>query len=244
MAKRAHDKGFRIMIDFHYSDWWADPGKQNKPAAWSGEDFNAMKQSLTDHTTSVLDSLKANGIIPTWVQVGNETNDGMLWPDGRASTNMSNFAQLVNAGYDAIKAIDTSIKVIVHISNGFDNSLFRWIFDGLKANGAHWDIIGMSLYPSVTNWSTLNDQCLANMNDMISRYNKDVMIVEAGMSWDQAAVCKSFLSDLISKVKSISGQRGLGVFYWEPECFNNWKNYSLGAFDNSGKPTIALTAFN
>ena len=243
-AVRAKNIGMKILVDFHYSDWWADPGKQNKPAAWASQDFNTLKQSLFDHTTTVLDSLKVNGIIPTWVQVGNETNDGMLWPDGRASTNMSNFAQLINAGYNAIKSVDTSIKVIVHISNGFDNSLFRWIFDGLKANGAQWDIIGMSLYPSTTNWSTLNDQCFVNMNDMVSRYNKDVMIVEVGMSWDQAAICKSFLSDLISKVKSVSDGRGLGVFYWEPECFNNWKSYPLGAFDNSGKPTIALNAFN
>jgi arabinogalactan endo-1,4-beta-galactosidase len=242
-AVRAKNLGMKILIDFHYSDWWADPGKQNKPAAWAGEDFAALKQSLVDHTTSVLDSLKANGVTPEWVQVGNETNDGMLWEDGRASKSMSNFAQLIDAGYNAIKSVDTSIKVIVHISNGFNNSLFRWIFDGLKSNGAHWDIIGMSLYPSASDWATLNTRCLANMNDMISRYNKDVMIVEVGMPWDQANVCKSFLTDLISKVKSVKDGRGLGVFYWEPECYNNWQGYKLGAFDNSGRPTAALDAF-
>jgi arabinogalactan endo-1,4-beta-galactosidase len=242
-AVRAKNLGMKILIDFHYSDWWADPGKQNKPAAWASEDFAALKQSLIDHTTSVLDTLKTNGVIPTWVQVGNETNDGMLWEDGRASKSMNNFAQLIDAGYNAIKSVDTSIKVIVHISNGFDNGLFRWIFDGLKSNGAHWDIIGMSLYPSTSNWATLNIQCLANMNDMVSRYNKDVMVVEVGMPWDQADICKSFLSDLISKVKSVKGGRGLGVFYWEPECYNNWQGYTLGAFDNSGRPTAALDAF-
>ena len=129
-----------------------------------------------------------------------------LWPDGKASINMSNFAQLVNAGYNAVKAIDTSIKVIVHISNGYDNSLFRWMFDGLKTNGAHWDIIGMSLYPTAANWSTLNAQCLTNMNDMVSRYGKKVMIVEIGMSWTDAPSCNSFIADLISKVKSVTGQ--------------------------------------
>lgn len=242
-AVRAKNLGMKVMIDFHYSDWWADPGKQNKPAAWANEDFTSLKQSLSDHTIAVLDSLKAHGVTPVWVQVGNETNDGMLWEDGRASTHMNNFAQLINAGYNAVKSVDTSIKVIVHISNGYDNNLFRWIFDGLKNNGAQWDIIGMSLYPSTSNWSALNEQCLANMNDMVSRYNKDVMVVEVGMSWDQAAICQYFLGDLISKVKSVNGGRGLGVFYWEPESFNNWNSYSLGAFDNSGKPTIALDAF-
>jgi arabinogalactan endo-1,4-beta-galactosidase len=131
--------------------------------------------------------------------MGNETNDGMLWPDGKASLNMANYASLVNAGYNAVKAVNDSIQVIVHISNGFDNSLFRWIFDGLKANGAHWDIIGMSLYPTVSNWQSLNVSCLANMNDMISRYNKPVMICEVGMPADQASTCQSFLTDIIKK---------------------------------------------
>lgn len=243
-ALRAKNLGMKIMIDFHYSDSWADPGKQTKPAAWIAQDFAILRQSVIDHTTSVLNTLKSNGVIPAWVQIGNETNDGMLWPDGRASTNMNNFAQLVIAGYNAVKSVDASIKVIVHISNGYDNSLFRWMFDGLKNNGAQWDIIGMSLYPTASNWSTLNSQCLTNMNDMVSRYNKDVMVVEVGMSWDQASACNSFITDLISKVKLVSSGRGLGVFYWEPESYNNWQGYTLGAFDNSGKPTTALNAFN
>jgi len=240
---RAKNIGMRIMIDFHYSDSWADPGQQNKPVAWASQDFSALKSSLYQHTFDVLTFLKANGITPEWVQVGNETNDGMLWPEGKASTNMSNFTQLINAGYDAVKAVDTTIKVIVHVSNGYDNSLFRWLFDGLKNNGGKWDVIGMSLYPTSINWSSLNTQCLSNMNDMVSRFNKEVMVVEVGMSWDQAAACHAFLSDLISKVKSVPGNKGLGVLYWEPEAYNSWKGYTLGAFDNSGKPTMALDAF-
>ena len=243
-ATRAKNLGMKVMIDFHYSDSWAEPGKQTKPAVWASQDFTALKQSLADYTSAVLNTLKANGIVPQWVQVGNETNDGMLWPDGKASTNMSNFAQFVKAGYNAVKAVDPSIKVIVHISNGYDNNLFRWIFDGLKNNGADWDIIGLSLYTTATNWSTLNAQCLTNMNDMVARYNKEVIVVEVGMSWDQATACNSFLTDLISKVKSVTNGRGLGVFYWEPEAYGNWQGYTLGAFDNGGKPTVALNAFN
>jgi arabinogalactan endo-1,4-beta-galactosidase len=96
-AVRAKNMGMKIMIDFHYSDSWADPGKQNKPAAWASQDFATLKQSLANHTTAVLNALKSAGVTPTWVQVGNETNDGMLWPDGKASTNMNNYAQLVLA---------------------------------------------------------------------------------------------------------------------------------------------------
>ncbi|HEY4335634.1 MAG TPA: glycosyl hydrolase 53 family protein [Puia sp.] len=242
-AVRAKAQGMKILLDFHYSDTWADPGHQAIPAAWTGENISQLVQSVTAHTDSVLTALKDQGVVPAWVQVGNETNNGMLWPNGQASDSMSNFAQLVNAGYNAVKAIDSTIKVVVHISNGYDNSLFEWMFDGLKANGAHWDVIGMSLYPSSSNWSTYNTQCLTNMNDMISRYGKDVMISEVGMSWDDSTDCKSFLSDLIGKVKGISGGHGLGVFYWEPESYNNWQGYSLGAFNNKGQPTAAMSAF-
>jgi len=241
-ALRAKSLGMRIMIDFHYSDFWADPGKQNKPTAWAGKDLAGLKTALAEHTTEVLIALKNNSIDPEWVQVGNETNDGMLWPEGKASTNMNNFAQLLNAGYDAVKAIFPKAKVIAHISNGYNNTLFRWMFDGLKTNGARYDVIGMSLYPSPSDWSNLNQHCLSNMNDMVSRYGKEVMIVEVGMSWDSPQECRQFLSDLISKVKSVSGNKGLGVLYWEPQAYN-WKGYSLGAFDNAGKPTVALDAF-
>lgn len=242
-AIRAKKAGMKIMIDFHYSDTWADPGHQTIPAAWANEDIQALQNSLYNYTVSVMDSLKANGIFPDWVQVGNETNDGMLWPVGQASVNMANFALLVNAGYNAVKSVSDSSKVIVHISNGFDNSLFRWVFDGLKNNGAQWDIIGMSLYPSSSNWSDLNTQCLVNMTDMVTRYNTPVMICEVGMSWTDSTICNSFITDLIAKTKSIANGKGLGVFYWEPECYNNWQGYSLGAFDNAGKPTIAMEAF-
>jgi len=241
-AKRAQSAGMKILIDFHYSDSWADPGKQPKPAAWASLDFPTLQTTLHDYTVGVMNTLKTNGITPDWVQVGNETNDGMLWEDGRASTHMANFAALVKAGYQAVKSVSSTTKVIVHISNGFDNNLFRYIFDGLKANGAQWDVIGMSLYPSTSNYTTLDAQCLANMNDMVSRYSTPVMIVEVGMDATDPTDCRDFLTDIITKVNSVSNGNGLGVLYWEPEAYN-WQSYGLGAFDNTGKPTIALDAF-
>jgi arabinogalactan endo-1,4-beta-galactosidase len=243
-AQRAKALGMRILIDFHYSDSWADPGQQNKPAAWASLDLTGLKAALTAHTVEILDALKTAGITPEWVQVGNETNNGMLWPTGKASTSMATFAQLVNSGYDAVKSVFPNAKVIVHLSNGWDNSLFRWLFDGLQSNGARWDVTGLSLYPSVTGWQTTNQQALTNMNDMVLRYGKPVMVVEVGMPWDSPAASGAFLSDIISKTRSIAGNKGLGVLYWEPQAYGGWNGYTLGAFDNAGKPTAALQAFN
>ncbi|HOV26825.1 MAG TPA: glycosyl hydrolase 53 family protein [Pseudobacteroides sp.] len=242
LAKRCADMGFRIMIDFHYSDSWADPGKQYKPAAWQNHSFTQLKTDVYEHTTDVLNALKSAGVTPEWVQVGNETNNGMLWEDGKASVNMKNFAQLVSSGYDGVKAVFPQAKVIVHISNGYDNSLFRWIFDGLKNNGGKYDVIGMSLYPEQSNYLTLNSQCLTNMNDMVSRYGKEIMICEVGMDNNLASDSKNFISDIIKKVRSVSGGKGLGVFYWEPQCYN-WAGYGKGAWSTNGRPTIAMDAF-
>jgi arabinogalactan endo-1,4-beta-galactosidase len=241
-ALRAKNAGMKILIDFHYSDSWADPGKQPKPAAWVALDFPTLVTTLHDYTVSVMNTLKTNGITPEWVQVGNEVSDGMLWEDGRASTHMANFAALVEAGYQAVKSVSSSTKVIVHLPNGYNNSLYEYLFDGLKNNGAHWDIIGMSLYPSSSNYATLDDQCLANINDMVSRYGTPAMVVEVGMQATDPADSRAFLTDIITKVNGVSNGNGLGVFYWEPEAYN-WQSYGLGAFDNTGKPTIALDAF-
>ncbi|MGY3949488.1 arabinogalactan endo-1,4-beta-galactosidase [Aeromonas allosaccharophila] len=245
-AKRAKAAGFDIMIDFHYSDSWADPGKQTKPAAWQGYTFEQLMSNVYWHTYNSLVALKQAGITPKWVQVGNETNNGMLWDDGKASANMRNFAWLINSGYDAVKAVNKSTKVIVHLANCENNALYRWMFDGLKANGAKWDVIGASIYPTQTgngDWFSMNNRCYDNLADMVSRHGKEVMIVEVGMPWDDPKNSYDTLVDLLNKMKWIPDNKGLGVFYWEPQSHNGWQNYSLGLMDQGGKPTHAMDAF-
>ncbi|WFC15890.1 glycosyl hydrolase 53 family protein [Aeromonas salmonicida] len=198
------------------------------------------------HTYNSLVALKQAGITPKWVQVGNETNNGMLWDDGKASANMRNFAWLINSGYDAVKAVNKSTKVIVHLANCENNALYRWMFDGLKANGAKWDVIGASIYPTQTgngDWFSMHNRCYDNLADMVSRHGKQVMIVEVGMPWDDPKNSYDTLVDLLNKMKWIPDNKGLGVFYWEPQSHNGWQNYSLGLMDQGGKPTYAMDAF-
>jgi arabinogalactan endo-1,4-beta-galactosidase len=242
-AQRAHALGYRLLLDFHYSDDFADPGKQTKPTAWAAYPFPQLLTAVYDHTFTTLELLKNNGITPEWVQVGNETNDGMLWPDGKASTNMAQFAQLFDRGYAAVKASNPAIKVIAHVSNGFNVNTSRYIFGGLVANNARFDVMGLSLYPSITDWPTLTAQCQANMNDLVVRYpGKEVMVVETGMPADAPIPTQQMLLDLQAKTQAVPGNKGLGVLYWEPQAYN-WMNYALAAWNNAGRPTAALRAF-
>ena len=248
-AWRAHNLGFRLMIDFHYSDTWADPGNQQVPAAWAGYTMDQMKQAVADHTKDVLQALKDKGIAVEWVQVGNETPSGMLYPQGQVVSNdFSGFAQLVNAGYDAVKAVYPEAKVIIHLNNGQNQGLFTWHFDGLKAAGAKWDVIGMSLYHPVDDtetdlentWEKKANDGLATLRTCITRYDKDVMICEIGCNWN-ASWGEQFVTKVMNECKQMN--RCLGVFYWEPQSYGGMGGYHKGAFDDSGKPTAIMNAF-
>lgn len=245
-ALRAKALGLRLMIDFHYSDTWADPGHQKKPEAWRLLSFEELKNAVKDHTQTTLMLLKNHQIEVEWVQVGNETRGGFLWPNGQVTADdSSNFAQLINAGYAAVKTVYPKAKVIVHLDDGGNVDLYTWFFDALKANGGQWDVIGLSLYPSWSSdsWATLNVKCERNMNALVRRYGCQVMICEVGMPWDTSIEAKAFLTDLMSKAKHVVDPGCLGLFYWEPQAYDNWKGYTLGAFDRNGKPTEALEPF-
>ncbi|MEI6889047.1 MAG: glycosyl hydrolase 53 family protein [Bacteroidales bacterium] len=244
MALRAKNMGMRIMIDFHYSDSWADPAKQTKPAAWAQHSFTQLLTDLYNHTYEVLDTLKSIGAKPEWAQIGNEIPGGILWPDG-SSSNWPQLGQLLNKGYDATKAVDSTIKVIVHIDQGNDNAKFRWFFDNCRTQGVRYDMIGASYYPY---WlgsdftATINDLG-NNLNDMVSRYNKEVMVVEIGGDYTKVQNTYDMLVSVLGKVWSVPGNKGRGVIYWEPEGEKSWSGYQLSCWDSDGKATKALNAF-
>ena len=239
-AKRAAAQGQQILIDFHYSDSWADPGKQTEPAAWSGQTLAQLETDVTSHTQSVLNALKSAGVTVTWVQVGNEINSGMLWPVGNTANGFSPLAGLINAGYNAVKSVYPSAGVVVHLANGYDTADFTWFFAGLKAAGGKWDVIGMSHYPTSSNWSTLNSELLTTANTMISTYHTPVMVVETGMTYSDPTDANNMLTDLTSKIWHL-GTSGLGVFYWEPEAYPGWQGYEMGALNSNGEFTAAMT---
>ncbi len=242
MAHRADSMGFKILLDFHCSDTWADPSHQTKPAAWANDSLPRLLADLYNHVYGVLDTLKSIGVVPDWVQIGNETDNGMLWPDGMATDHMDNFSKMIDTGYAAVKAVDSTSQVIVHLSSANDDEMYRWMFDGLKKYGGRWDIIGMSVYPYWSNlpWEVEDSLALVTMKDMVSRYGTKVMIVETGYIESDPVNANHFLLDLITKTKSAGG---LGVFYWEPESYD-WMGYQLGAWDPTTKePTAALDAF-
>jgi arabinogalactan endo-1,4-beta-galactosidase len=245
MAIRAQKMGLRVMIDFHYSDTWADPAHQAKPAAWKEHPFSELLDDVYVHTHDVLSTLKAAGVTPTWVQIGNEIPAGMLWPDGRSESHWNQLAQLINKGYDATKAVDSTIKVIVHIDQGNDKDRFRWFFDAIENEGVKYDVIGMSYYPY---WlksdytETLSDLA-ENLKDVVDRYDKEVMIVEVGGEYTQPQNTYDMLVAVIKAVRAVPEGRGLGVVYWEPEGEFSWSGYRLSAWLPSGIPSPALKAF-
>jgi arabinogalactan endo-1,4-beta-galactosidase len=244
MALRAQKMGMRVIINFHYSDSWADPAKQNKPVAWKNHSFPELLNDVYNHTFEVISAIRNAGITPEWVQVGNEIPGGMMWPEG-STDNWNQLGQLLNKGYDAVKAVDKNIKVIVHVDEGNNNAKFRTFFDNATAQNVKYDIIGLSYYPFwiKKDYSETIADLEFNLYDMVKRYNKDVMIVEVGGEDDKVQNTYELLKATIEAVKKVPNNRGLGVLYWEPQGAKSWSGYSLSAWLPNGQPSPALDAF-
>lgn len=241
-ARRADRLGMRLMIDFHFSDTWADPGHQEMPQAWQSLSFNELTAAVGNHVTETLTALKDAGVAPEWVQVGNETTPGMMLPMGSVD-NPEQLTALNNAGYDAVKSVCPDAKVIVHLDGGNDQWRYDRMFDILENNGGKYDMIGMSLYPywaeqagETGGWEKVADDCIANIEHCRQKYGKPVMICEIGAPYNEAEDCKA----LIAKMMKTNVE---GIFYWEPQAPGGYNDgYQLGCFDN-GAPTVALDPF-
>ncbi|MFH9378546.1 arabinogalactan endo-beta-1,4-galactanase [Streptomyces anulatus] len=235
MAQRAKALGMKILVDFHYSDRWADPGQQTKPAAWAGHGYDQLKRDVHDHTYDVLNALKAQGTTADMVQIGNETNAGMLWPEG-STDNWPQLAGLLTAGANAAKAVSSGTQVALHLAKGGDNAGTRWWFDNAVARRVPFDVVALSYYGY---WHGPLSALQANLDDTAARYGKPVLVAETayahtlaggdGLENNVATASQlapgypatpagqaANLRDVMNVVEAVPNGRGLGVVYWEP----------------------------
>ena len=256
-AKRAAALGMDVMIDFHYSDNWADPGKQYPPEAWKDHCYKQMKRDVYDHTVEVLTYLKVNGIEPKWVQVGNETTNGLLWPTGKIDEHPKQYAGLIKAGCKGVKKVFPKAKTIVHLDNGFDHALYDYNLGVLKANKVKYDLIGMSLYPlAAVEWHPTKvrsaedaiDKCVSNIKRLYEWLGKETIITEVGVKVSQPEEGYRLLKRTIDLSREQTDGHCLGIFYWEPEAAMGYNGgYDMGAFERDeqgrNRPTKIMRAF-
>lgn len=244
IAKKVTDAGLGVLLNFHYSDFWADPGKQIKPKAWKDYGVEELEKAVYDFTVDTMKVFHDNGINTTMVQVGNELSNGLLWPEGKVP-NYDNIAKFVNAGIRGVRAIDADVPIMIHLDNGGNNALYREWFDEFTKRGEDFQLIGLSYYPF---WHGTLDMLTDNMNDIAERYGKELIIAEVSMGYTmedykeyekltdeqrkgyatrQKLVDKieypmtvqgqyDFMEDFLNRISHIKGNKGKGFFYWEP----------------------------
>lgn len=271
-ALRAKELGMEVMIDFHYSDSWADPGKQPIPKAWLGHSYDEMREDLKAHTVEVLTLLKENGVEPRWVQVGNETRKGLLWSvktdehgwelkDENGQTTVTDhmghidyepeqYAGFIDAGYEGAKSVFPHTTVIVHLDNGYDSLMYDHNLGILEKYGARYDMVGMSLYPYWHHKAKGRDadkmiaDCMKNVDHVWHRFGRESMIVETGVEVDE--------QDSLNMAESV---RQMALIAYSarhtPHCLGlfYWNptcrpgGYRLGAFGSDRRPTNIMKAF-
>lgn len=243
LARRALSHDMEVLLDLHYSDFWADPGKQRVPKAWRGMDAAGLEKAVFEFTRDTLLRLKEAGAYPTLIQVGNELTNGMLWPLGQ-KPNYDNLARFVSAGIRGVRAVDQDMPVMLHLDNGGNNEMYRDWFDHYMERGEDFQIIGLSYYPF---WHGTLEDLKNNMNDLAVRYGKELVIAEVSMGFtmeDYAGyeklgpderkgyatktalvekipfpMTKEGQTDFMNAVLDVIGQvpdnKGKGFFYWE-----------------------------
>lgn len=246
LAKRVKENDMELLLNFHYSDFWADPKKQCKPKAWEGLSLEGLAKKVHSYTTGILKGLKDEGVVPSIVQVGNEVTNGLLWPEGqildKKQENYNRMFKLLSSGIRAVREFDPHIRVMLHLDFGGDNELYRSWFDEAVKRETDFDIIGLSYYPF---WHRTLDDLEYNMNDIAKRYDKDLIVVETAYGFtleeydygdaEESPVIfneelakeggypatpegqRDFLAELNRRIQRTVGGRGRGFFYWAPE---------------------------
>lgn len=257
LAKKAKEMGYKFLLDYHYSDTWADPGKQFLPKAWEGKTHEELVDSVYEYTRKTMIAFRNSGAFPDMVQVGNEIIHGMMWPDGKIPENWDNFAELVQAGVNGVYAgcgNRPHPQIMIHIDKGGDWEATKYFFDKLNSYNVQYDIIGQSYYP----WwhgSILDLRNCLNLTAEI--YQKDIIVVEAAYNWmpaeyrDKPAPFpetpegqKAFWEEVNRVVLNVKDNRGIGVFWWEPAIGGQRGIGSRSFFDNDGNVLPVINVFD
>ena len=255
MAKDAQKLEFKFLLNFHYSDTWADPGKQFIPKAWEGKSHEELVQAVFDYTRDSVAAFREAGVLPDMVQVGNEITHGMLWPDGKLPDHWDNFANLLKAGIngvDAGRGNRARPLVMIHIDRGGDVKGTKAFFDKINAYKIPFDAIGQSYYPW---WHGPLLDLRENLDFMANEYHKDIIVVEAAYNWRPSEYRnklapfpetpegqKEFLEEVNRMVMNTPHNLGKGVFWWEPAVTGPLG--SRGFFDDKGNALPVITVFD
>lgn len=267
LAKRIKASGAAFLLDIHYSDTWADPGKQSKPKAWQDLSFEMLEKQVYDYTASVLSDLKQSGAMPDMVQVGNEIAPGMLWPDGKVlnapkeqeEQQWARFGRLFASGAKAVRDVSTRerpIRVVIHIHGGGHKGLPMWFFSKFDSHCTDYDIIALSYYPGP---KESFDDLRESLRELIRTRGKDVLIAEVGYPWkatdDPADPNRrwpltpegqaQFTRELVELAQGVPDRRCIGITWWYPEAIpveglGIWKGGAMALFDSTGTPLPAM----
>jgi arabinogalactan endo-1,4-beta-galactosidase len=255
LAKDAKKLGFKFLLDYHYSDTWADPAHQALPKAWGDKSHAELVKAVFEYTRDTMAAFRDAGVPPDMVQVGNEVTAGIMWPDGRLPDNWGHFADLVKAaikGVEAGRGGGARPTIMIHIDRGGDLSGTKYFLDNLSRYGVHYDVIGQSYYPW---WHGSPNDLRLNLKFMAERYKKDIILVETAYNWqpgnyiDRAGPCpetpegqRRFLQEIANIVRGTPNGHGKGIFWWEPAVTGTLAG--RGYFDEQHNALPVLTVFD
>jgi arabinogalactan endo-1,4-beta-galactosidase len=254
-ARKAKEDGFKFLLDYHYSDTWADPGKQFTPGAWSGMSHDQLVRAVFEYSRETMKAFREAGVVPEMVQIGNEVINGMIWPDGKLPDNWDNFAELLKAGIKGVFADCDSMKrpaIMIHIDQGGNKDRTKYFFDKLLSYAIDFDFIGQSYYPW---WHGSLLELRNNMIFMAETYKKPIILVEVAYCSspteykgkmapfeESPAGQKEFLEEVNRIVMNTPGNLGKGVFWWEPATMGGRSTRDF--FDENGNVLPVITVFD
>ncbi len=255
LAQDAKKLGFKFLLNYHYSDTWADPGKQYIPKAWEGKSHEELVQAVFEYTRDTIAAFREACIMPDMVQPGNEIINGMLWPDGKLPDNWDNFAGLIEAGINGVDAGRGNSRrplIMIHIDKGGNKKRTKAFFDKWNSYGIGYDVIGQSYYPW---WHGSLLDLRENMIFMANEYKKDIILVEVAYNWRPSEYRnkpapfpetpegqRQFLDEVNRVVLNTPDNRGKGVFWWEPAVTGGLRR--RGMFDDDGNALPVITVFD